>query len=187
MKNAQRQEIEQKAENVLRESGAYRIPVPVDVVANHLKLTLQESIMREKISGLLVVENKRGAVSYNAAHAQVRQRFTIAHEIGHYILHVLPKPTLSRLFIDRYVAYRSHEETSNGDTNEREEIEANVFGAALLMPAELVREEIRRKGFDLDDEEDIDALAKRFSVSPSAMSYRLVNLGLVRYPDAIRA
>jgi Zn-dependent peptidase ImmA (M78 family) len=48
------------------------------------------------------------------------------------------------------------------------------------MPDRLVRGEIRARGFDLDDEDDIAALAKRFRVSTSAMSYRLVNLGLLR-------
>jgi len=48
------------------------------------------------------------------------------------------------------------------------------------MPARLVRDEIKKQNLDLDDEDDLGALAKRFNVSSSAMSYRPVNLGLLR-------
>jgi Zn-dependent peptidase ImmA (M78 family) len=106
----------------------------------------------------------------------VRQRFTIAHEIGHYVMHV-KNSTHSRLFIDRYVAFRDDESSAGNDW---QEVEANAFGAALLMPALLVREEIKKRKLDLDDEDDLSTLAKQFHVSPSAMSYRLVNLGLLR-------
>ena len=61
-----------------------------------------------------------------------------------------------------------------------EEVEANQLGAALLMPRSLVRQEIKRSDLDLDDEEAIIFLAKRFNVSTAAMSNRLSNLGLLR-------
>lgn len=81
------------------------------------------------------------------------------------------------MFIDRYVAFRDDKSSEGSD---KEEVEANAFGAALLMPARLVREEIKKNDLDLDDEDDLNALAKRFNVSTAAMSYRLVNLGLRR-------
>jgi Zn-dependent peptidase ImmA (M78 family) len=83
----------------------------------------------------------------------------------------------SILFVDKYVAFRDDDSSAG---NDKEEVEANAFGAALLMPARLVREEIKKDKLDLDDEDDLSALAKRFHVSMSAMSYRLVNLGLLR-------
>jgi IrrE N-terminal-like domain len=97
-------------------------------------------------------------------------------EIGHYVMHVKTSMQ-SRLFIDRYVAFRDDESSAG---NDGEEVEANAFGAALLMPARLVREEIKKHDLDLDDEDDLGALARKFNVSTSAMSYRLVNLGLLR-------
>jgi Zn-dependent peptidase ImmA (M78 family) len=36
---------------------------------------------------MLVVKGERGAIGYNSTHARVRQRFTISHEIAHYLLH----------------------------------------------------------------------------------------------------
>ncbi len=131
----------------------------------------------DDLSGVLIVEGETRVIGFHASHAPVRQRFTIAHEIGHYILHV--KPNQSRLFVDRFVAYRRDDEQNKG--KDTEEIEANAFAAALLMPEALVRGEITKHGYDLDDEEDVAELARRFNVSPMAMSYRLINLGLLRY------
>jgi Zn-dependent peptidase ImmA (M78 family) len=170
------EQIERDAEKVLRDKRAWQAPVPIDAVAQRLGLQTEASAFGDDISGLLVIERGCGVIGYNSAHARVRQRFTIAHEIGHYLMHVKPS-TQSRLFIDRYVAFRDDESSAGSDL---EEVEANAFGAALLMPGPLIREEIRRRQLDLDDEDDLIALAKRFHVSTSAMSYRLVNLGLLR-------
>jgi len=169
-------QIEQQAEKILRDNGAWHVPVPIDLVAHRLNLKTEASVLGDEISGLLVVEKKRGAIGYNSTHAPVRQRFTVAHEIGHYVMHVKDS-TRSRLFIDRFVAFRDDESSAGNDW---EEVEANAFGAALLMPARLVREEIKKHNLDLDDEDDLNSLAKQFNVSTSAMSYRLVNLGLLR-------
>jgi Zn-dependent peptidase ImmA (M78 family) len=89
-------------------------------------------------------------------------------------------PTINTLpsFIDRYIAYRRDDHSSIG--NDQMEVEANAFGVALLMPARLVRAAIKRHDFDLDDEEDVSALAQRFNVSASAMSYRLIHVGLLQ-------
>jgi Zn-dependent peptidase ImmA (M78 family) len=82
------------------------------------------------------------------------------------------------LFIDRYVVFRRDGVSPLGD--DQEEVEANAFAAALLMPADLLRDEIWKSDFDLDDDEDVIRLAKRFNVSTSAMSNRLAWLGLLR-------
>jgi Zn-dependent peptidase ImmA (M78 family) len=90
----------------------------------------------------------------------------------------LKKNLQSQLFIDRYVAFRRDDHSSTG--NDREEVEANRFGAALLMPESLLREEIRKHDLDLDDEDALSFLAKRFHVSLAAMTNRLSNLELLR-------
>lgn len=170
------QQVEARAEHVLRDTDTYRVPVQIDVVAHRLKLTTDAAALGDDVSGMLVVENDRGAIGYNSAHASVRQRFTIAHEIAHFLLH-LKKNRRSQLFIDRFV-FRRDEKSATG--SDREEVEANRFGAALLMPASLVRKEIRRHDLDLDDAEGIDFLAGRFQVSTAAMTNRLTTLRLLR-------
>ncbi len=167
-------QIEQKAQALLRESDAYRVPIPLDLVFNHLGLVAQARALTDA-SGVLVVEGGRGVIGYNSTHSSLRQRFTMAHEVGHYVLHVKGKQ--SHLFIDKSV-YRRDDESSTG--NDHQEVEANKFAAALLMPAELVRLEVQKSGLDLDDEDAIAALARRFNVSAAAMSFRLGNIGLLR-------
>lgn len=61
-----------------------------------------------------------------------------------------------------------------------QEVEANQLGAALLMPKSLVHQEVKKNDLDLDDEEAINLLAKRFHVSAAAMTNRLTNLKMLR-------
>jgi Zn-dependent peptidase ImmA (M78 family) len=175
MNPQRRRSIEAQAEQLLRDSSAYRVPVPIDSVIGHLNLKTTSTGLTADVSGILVVEKGHGVIGFNAGHPPVRKRFTIAHEIGHYVLHV--KQAQSRLFVDRHV-YRRDDESATG--SDQEEVEANAFAAAFLMPKELVRDALKKQGLNLDDEEDLEVLARLFGVSTSAMSYRLANLGLVR-------
>lgn len=165
---------ERRAERLLTESDSLKVPVAVEKVARHLGLIVQARPLGDA-SGVLVVESGRGVIGYNANHSQVRQRFTIAHEVGHFVLHAAGQQ--QRLFVDKSV-FRRDEASSRGD--DREEIEANQFAAALLMPEMLLRAEIERLGLDLDDEVDVGELARRFAVSTAAMSFRLENLRIIR-------
>ena len=172
-----KQELEQRAEQTLRQTDTYRVPVAIEVLAHRMKLTTEAAALGDNISGLLVVENGRGAIGFNSDHAPVRQRFTVAHEIAHYLLHVKVNRQ-SQLFIDRYVAFRSDAVSSTG--NDRDEVEANRLGAALLMPESLLREQIKKHGLDLDDDDAVTLLAKQFNVSTIAMTNRLTSLGFLR-------
>jgi len=175
-----RHNLEERAEKTLRDTEGYRVPVPIHLVAQRLNLTLEAAALGDKVSGMLVVDGDQGAIGYNSAHARVRQRFTISHEIAHYLLHAR-RSGKAQLFIDKQVTYRRDDQSSAGVN--REEIEANQLGAALLMPRGLVQQEIRARGLDLDDSEAIELLAKRFQVSTAAMSNRLQNLRILAYEN----
>ena len=66
----------------------------------------------------------------------------------------------SQLFIAPFVIFRRDDNSATG--NDKQEVEANRFGAALLMPATLLQKEIKKHGLDLDDEDALSFLAKRF-------------------------
>jgi Zn-dependent peptidase ImmA (M78 family) len=163
---------EGRAERLLRELGLDSPPIPVEKVAAHLGLQIQRASL-DDVSGLLVIEADRGVIGVNAAHAQVRQRFTIAHEIGHYVLHRTELPVFIDKTLRQYSAVFRDADSSTGE--DRREREANAFAAALLMPISFVRAELANLDSDVEDEETIEALAKRFKVSRQSMSIRLAN------------
>jgi Zn-dependent peptidase ImmA (M78 family) len=167
-------QIEKLASKVLAAVGASKAPIPVELVARRLGLAVKANDFTDDVSGVLVIEEGSGTIGYNEHHAEVRQRFTIAHEIGHYQLH---KSYLS-LFVDKgySVAYRD-KRSSTGEI--RWEREANAFAAALLMPKELLTREVQDHDFDLGDERSLDELSKLFGVSTQAMAIRLSKLKLI--------
>jgi hypothetical protein len=102
-----------------------------------------------------------------------RRRFTIAHEIGHLLLHV---PVLHKVFYDRPADIQEIDDgapASELPELRRREREANVFARELLMPEPLVSEQAHATGFNLP------ALAERFEVSVPAMRLRLRLLKLL--------
>lgn len=165
--------IEAQAKEVLGAAGIQTAPVPVETVAYRFGLELEPAQLGDDVSGLLVVVNGQGTIGYNSTHPYVRQRFTIAHEIGHYVLH----QNEEQLFIDKqYTAvYRRDQTSSTGE--QLREIQANHFAAALLMPEALVLKEIEGLDFDLGDEKALTLLATKFQVSAQAMLLRLSHLG----------
>ena len=113
----------------------------------------------------LVLELDAGAVIWvNESQAPTRQRFTLAHELGH---HLLRHADTFHLDLGGNVAPNA---TGGHPTYDwRAERSANEFAASLLMPASMVR----RAATTVTD---IVALASRFKVSPAAMGFRLTAL-----------
>lgn len=137
-------------------------------VSKSLKVDVQQEIMDDEISGLFVIKDGNPFIRYNIEDPK-RQRFTIAHELGHYILH---KET--PLFVDKKnekIMYRNSESTTGEIRKERE---ANAFAASLLMPAKFIGDEWEKMPVHKDP---IEYLANIFNVSGQAMSFRLANLG----------
>lgn len=170
-------QIEEKATEVLQRTGTYRVPVPVEVVALRHGLEVEAAALGDGVSGVLIVQGDRGSIGYNETHAAARQRFSIAHELGHFVLH-RNEPETANLFIDKKFAIFLRDEQS-AEGAELREIQANHFAAALLMPADALRKEIASGEFDLVDDDSLAELAERFEVSARALSIRLATLKLI--------
>jgi Zn-dependent peptidase ImmA (M78 family) len=166
---------ERKAEQVLVEFGFSELPIPVDRLAMRLGLDVERAVLGDDISGLLVIQEGRGIIGINASQASTRQRFTIAHELGHFVLHRDIVPVfIDKQFLKPYVAAFRDGASATGE--EEIEREANAFAAGLLMPANLVHEAARLLPPTSTDDDVIEGLARRFDVSRQAMSFRLANL-----------
>ncbi len=171
------QDIEKKVDSLLIEYDIKKAPVSVSRFAKKSSLQLIPYEFGEGISGALLIEDGKATVGYNPKESKVRQRFTIAHEIGHYILHRQNSP----IFYDKAQILFRDENNSSGQRKERE---ANAFAASLLMPKSMINKElsaIRNDKIGITDEEIIKELASRFEVSQIAMTYRLANLGFINF------
>jgi len=156
---------------VAEAAGYGRPPVdPRDVATKlGLKVVIDESLVDE-ISGFLVREcNLIGA---NAKHVPQRQRFSIAHEIGHYVKR-------HNTVVD--MAFSG--EWSN--VNPFEERQANAFAAQLLMPEDWVRRDFMKLESSKADFVRSQELAWKYDVSEQAMWIRLLELGLVTEDSAV--
>lgn len=161
--------IERRAEQLLKAAGVVNHPVSLDRVTRHLSIRVEYADLGNDCSGVLVRNRSaEGAViGVNWAHHTNRQRFTVAHEIGHYVLHD------AAAFVDKH--YRVNFRNNTGSGTQNQEIEANRFAAALLMPREWVVRAFEDSDCDFseDDDEELCELAKSFGVSPQAMAIRL--------------
>ncbi len=170
---------ERAAEALLDELGLAGPPVPVEEIALACGAVVRRERFRRELSGMVVRgaadEPGTAVIGVNSSHHPRRQRFTIAHEIGHLRLHTGRKVTVdSGLRVD----YR----TDAGNPSIQEERDANAFAASLLMPAADVQrlaEPHVRAGATRSAL--VGGLSKTFDVSEEAMGYRLLNLGFLSY------
>ena len=137
--------------------GGDELPVPVESIAEDL-LGLAVEARELEVSGMLLPAERR--ILVNAAEPEPRRRFTIAHELGHWVCQCLEGTAQA--------IYCRAEEVGVDPNARAQEREANIFAANLVMPESAVRDAEREN---------------RFGVSDEAMAWRLHNLGLGPRPD----
>lgn len=167
--------IENRANKILANHGITSLPVPVDRIAAAEGVTILRQSTDRSESGFALSKGSTRIIGVNQTHNPKRQRFTIAHELGHILLHHSSDTALT---VDHAVRINFRDDVSSLATNEQE-IEANAFAAALLMPQHFVESEVLREyEAGVDPDRLARTLAKLFAVSDEAMGYRLMNLGL---------
>ncbi|MGI8730262.1 MAG: helix-turn-helix domain-containing protein [Solirubrobacteraceae bacterium] len=139
-------------------------PLDMDALAQLCGVRVLYEKFEDGLSGLLVMLDNGPAIGVNKLHPNGRKRFTVAHELGHFVLG----------HYDRF-----HLDVPSAEAGEspyydwRLERAANQFAADLLMPAGLVEQQVGRGSSPRQ-------LAETFGVSEVAMGYRLINLGLAQ-------
>lgn len=143
------------------------IPVKVSALAQDLGLSVLSATLPAGIAGEIrpAAENNSYIVRVNRHDSKGRQRFTVAHEIAHFLIH---RDYIGSGISDD-VLYRSA-------LSDSREAEANRLAAEILMPADKVRATFAAaEGV----EAKITKLAEEFNVSEAAMRIRLEIMGLI--------
>ncbi len=150
----------QLARKVLEKASPKFPPVLINDIVSYIKrdttLTVYSWNFGKKIAGILVQDKSGSSIGYNVTQHRHRQRFTVAHEIGHCLLgHVCSGADY------------------NFKSKDPHEIEANQFAAELLMPSQALKDECK---YGINAKE----LANKFYVSEEAMWLKLMECKLIR-------
>ena len=171
-----RKQIRQVVEKLLAESRVRNGAVPVEMIARSLGIEIKLDKVDDELSGFIVRDKggKRAIIGANKSHHEHRRRFTIAHELGHFLLHEGHIIHLDENIGALRVNLRNSKLARGEDNDEKE---ANLFAAELLMPAMFLREELEGKELDfLGNGNFLDRLAKKYKVSVQALTFRLAYL-----------
>lgn len=150
--------IKELAEKALLSFGGDVLPVPIKDVAGKFGLTVVEFDFPNTLSGVL--KKERRVIGVNKNHPIVRQRFTIAHELGHFLLG-------HEIGIDEDMI------DDDFDKPVDKEREANVFAANILIPRRLLKEEVEKNSINLKK------LSELFNVSEQAITIQLLETRLL--------
>ncbi len=172
--------IRERAIGLLEQFGIKEAPVPVEELARRLGAKVVRQRAPDELSGFVLREPAKGMViiGVNAAHHPNRQRFTIGHELGHFLLHQGERLHVDKQWTGYQVKLRSEE---SGTGTNVDEMEANLFAAELLMPLSFLTADVTKLVVDQKStEKKIEKLAKRYEVSQQALTVRLTSIGYIQ-------
>lgn len=148
------------ARKLLTDIGINNYPILIRDIINHIKrekdLSVYAWAFGKDIDGIQITEGEKAAIGYNQAQHPHRQRFTVAHEIGHLLL----GHTTKNFILDL-------------NSKKSEEIEANKFAAELLMPLKLLKKDFQNGMKNAKD------IAKAYNVSEEVVWWRLKECRLI--------
>lgn len=130
----------------------------IKLVKNDFVLTVKgtKEHLPKDVYAITHTDSQGTIIGYNENASVTRQRFSVAHELGH--LHM---------------GHLHGQSSIDLDSKDNDEIEANAFATELLMPQAPLTKDIK-SGI-----KDPETLAKRYQVSPEAMWWRLSKTGLI--------
>ena len=163
---------------ILQAEPKLTVPVPIQDLCARLGILGIENLDTSEFEGGLVTDAKRSDGTILVKHGgELRRRFTIAHELGHFLMasHVPDQP--GRFLCKSSDLLRLMAKA--GDQRQRREVEANRFATLLLMPPHLLREAIA--AFREPDLHHVLLLARDFAVGKETAARAYVQY----YPERI--
>lgn len=165
---------EQLAAAILRQVPDLPVPVPVESIARALDIIDIRPLETEGFEGSLISypEKSEGIILVNMRSQPQRQRFSIGHELGHFV-----NPWHKPKDGNRFLCTADDMRRLSAEKHNRAalmEVEANRFAAELLLPKEPFRKDLRRlAGADLAH---VLRLAQKYDMSKEATGRRYVEL-----------
>lgn len=147
--------------DTIEKNGIQTIPLDIESVYRFYGISIQRIPMDKEISGILEKRRNGWSIFINQWHHPKRQRFTLAHELGHYFLH----GNTNNKFIDNTLFLRINETTDQMETD------ADMFAGELLMPKKQFIDQVNLGN------NKISSLAEYFNVSMMAVKVRASILG----------
>ena len=146
------------------------LPVNPFAICDMLGVQVKLVVLPNDVAGGILKEpNGQPIIFVNKADHPNRQRFTCAHELGHYY----------RRFKEQSYEYYDKRDTMSSLGLNPEEVFANQFAANLLMPEEHVKTLFQSMKAESNEALATLLLSTKLCVSTEALSFRLKNLGLV--------
>ena len=173
----QKSEIMKRAEQFCIKHDIMQYPVKIVELCRAEGISVFEEYLPRDVSGFIVIQEEEfenygtgRLIVINLADSARRRRFTIAHELAHYILHR-----------DESQPYYAHRDAGQNGGIERE---ANIFAGSILMPKHLVASALDDMSGTVFGDAlpfmKINHIAKEFAVSKDAAQVRLDQLSLLR-------
>jgi len=164
------------ARQMIHDYGITRPPIRIEEIAHSQGIEIVRHRFEGPESGFALRDGSRRIIGLNTQTSRRRQRFTVAHELGHLLLHE------GKIIVDQAVLRVDLRNDVSSMGTDVEEIEANAFAATLLMPENIVFDHVFKlvkADGQITRETLIAELARIFDVSAEAMGYRLINLGIL--------
>jgi len=155
----------EQTDSLLKMAHIKEAPVDVHNIAQQLGFTIIEADFPENYSGEIFIEGKVKSIGINKNHTSKRQRFSIAHELGHYLN--------AHEYFDENGTSLEEKDFDYHNPIHRQEHEANMFASSLLMPKEFLIKDLDTLGLD------IAKLTEKYQVSEQALWVRLTTLKLL--------
>ncbi|MBV1699548.1 MAG: ImmA/IrrE family metallo-endopeptidase [Hyphomicrobiales bacterium] len=151
---------------ILKAEPSLRVPVPVEELCGKLDISSVEYEALEGLEGALITTSEResGIILVKETSHRFRQRFTIGHELGHFLIPTHMPNSDGRFLCSRADMLLQHAEGK--DRRTKMEVEANRFSSLLLIPPPLLRPRLK----DDPNLNQLVKLASEFEVSKEAMA-----------------
>lgn len=156
-------EAHHQAQSLLKTAGIKSAPVRLNEIIKHVPAHHNLIVRGTKehlptgVYAMTYRESGMTLIGYNENASVNRQKFSVAHELGHL-----------------YMGHLHGQSSIDLNSSDNDEIEANQFAASLIMPPSLIKQSIK------SGVKDVEELAKLYEVSTEAMWWQFTKNGLLK-------